>query len=405
MTALRTGSASPFLRVGLDYYDASEAKALSEWPYDQVNTAGRVSAFQARGLIREADFLSYYLIHRSTVDGHGTFSQRLGLAESILGYIRPVITLQTGTIRSTTADRVAGDFAERIGEAVGLAVVSRMHGLTEADWAVLRTIPGKHGIPTFDFEIASDSQRIIQLEAKGSIVADNQYSAIPAVRQHAWNIKQKKNKLRGRAVEQMQDPYPALIRYGTIAVIDAQHDTRCWLLDPPETVLEVPPQKLRLLKRLSFVASFVRFLAPGATLPDALDLRILEILDSDAPLSVWDRKPLPHVSGRGYFSSESYVSLFLSTGRTYLPDEGVVGVVSRLPSGDPFFFGIRKEPIESAIDQDFDRILEMNFGRGAEDSASSELVIPIDGIRRQGVSFEGLYSSSGVVFGIPNQSL
>ena len=33
MTALRTGSASPFLRVGLDYYDANEAKALSEWPY------------------------------------------------------------------------------------------------------------------------------------------------------------------------------------------------------------------------------------------------------------------------------------------------------------------------------------------------------------------------------------
>lgn len=75
------------------------------------------------------------------------------------------------------------NFPIYIGESIGLSIVSRFHDLIEADW-----IPIPEGkFRTFDYQITSTGDKIIQVEAKGTSVEDN--------RQKSKNVREQKNRM------------------------------------------------------------------------------------------------------------------------------------------------------------------------------------------------------------------
>ena len=67
------------------------------------------------------------------------------------------------------ADGHDRDITEHLGESLALSTINRIHGLTAADWDRIRP----QSFSTFDFQFASDGQWIIQVEAKGSVAANN----------------------------------------------------------------------------------------------------------------------------------------------------------------------------------------------------------------------------------------
>ncbi|HCD5047555.1 TPA: hypothetical protein NBS84_005097, partial [Klebsiella pneumoniae] len=57
---------------------------------------------------------------------------------------------------------------KRVGEAIGLSVVSRIIGVTEADWSVIPELDVK----AFDFGYAVTDKGVVQVETKGSCALD-----------------------------------------------------------------------------------------------------------------------------------------------------------------------------------------------------------------------------------------
>ena len=111
----------------------------------------------------------------------------------------------------------------KIGPSVGLSVINRVHGLSDADWDKLKELPGRNGKPTFDYKVASDGSNIIQVENKGSYVDDNRKKS-SAISNHKKNIKDKKRKIASLEA-QNNYPYPAALRYGTITAVDSRTNT------------------------------------------------------------------------------------------------------------------------------------------------------------------------------------
>lgn len=212
--------------VDLQYYPGHEA-LLKKGAYKRVGTAARVAAFSGRIFL--ADFLNYALISRSDsviFDSYAARNRRIRTAGAWFKHILPT----TSTVNwRPGSDREQ----ERVGEALSLAVISSLFGLTAADWEVIPITQVK----SFDFQRTftgiSARNEVLQVEAKGSFVSSN-LSPTPVDTQkivrHARNIEKKKLSI---STQGAKYPFPATVRYGFIASIDPSSTAKCYLLDPP----------------------------------------------------------------------------------------------------------------------------------------------------------------------------
>ena len=319
------------INVNLEYYDGKHRKLLTTaQPYASVRTAARVQAFKTVSTIRKVDFLSYFLIHRQSLAGYQTFQDLQGKISTTAAWVQDVLRPVGPTLQLSQPFTDAG-LAERVGEAVGLSVISRLHQLTDADWTKLDTLPGVNGAPTFDFEIASDSVRIIQVETKGSFVANNTLKP-SAVGNHAASILKKKTDIPAAP----HYPYPASVRYGTITVLDDVHEARCWLLDPPADVSPIPPADLRIMKRLAYTAKLIALIAPKASLVDAIVRRIEQIRLHGS--EQYNGRTLTRENGHA-FSAKNYAKQYLAKNKLYVEPLDAVGKLLSLNNRQPIFIG------------------------------------------------------------------
>ncbi|GAB1843872.1 hypothetical protein MyNCGM152_46410 [Achromobacter xylosoxidans] len=344
------------LRVNLSYYNREHKRLLtSTQPYASIGTAAKVSFFNAHSTISKADFYSYLLIHRQALSGYKSYDERRTKIDKAEGWISDIVTSNASTLQLAQAGYRDAAAAERIGESVGLSVISRLHGMTNADWTRLDTLPGVNGFKTFDFQIGSDGIRIIQVETKGSFV-DDCTTKPSTVSQHAGNIDQKKKELAGH----LNHPQPSSVRYGTITAIDSQNDTKCWLLDPPAEDLQINPFDLRIAKRLGFTAKAIAAIAPQATLPDIIAKRINQMLRRGT--KSFDGDTLETDAGTP-FSSKSYVERFLSKDKIFFEELDIVGKIVQISPEIPLFIGIKGDLARSAINQDLQEISRLSFNQ------------------------------------------
>lgn len=356
------------IRVDVAFYDGGEREKLLRYP-----TASVMQELVERPIdVPTSEFLSYFLFHRRRPGMPGyrslnAIGHKLNVAMSILDggieFNGHSICTAEGVLRQLT------EISEHTGEAIGLSVVSRIHGLTEADWTPIDHKRGRGAPPTFDFQLASDGRHFVQVENKGSSVADNRIVG-NAVKAQKRRIAEKKTRL--EELGQMgSDPYPASLRYGTITAVDPRKDgnVRCLLTDPPPGTIDDEPARFRLLQRMRFLRDWISFISVRSQLASALSTRVTDLEMMRDPFEL-DRVPLRKGNGERFeFSplniARPHSSFFANKSR--ITDGPAGGLVLQLSRRALFLTGIREELVAIASDQDFGRISAYRAAPGTRD--------------------------------------
>lgn len=408
------------IKVSVEFYDADEKAKLLKYP-----TAAVMSQMVRDGIeVPTEEFLTYYLFYKRRPGKAGWRSYpelgaKIGHAIAELDDWLEF----TGKSIVTPADLGTQDKAisERIGESIGMSVVSRIHGLTNADWDRIDTHGGPGGFSTFDFQIASDGIRIVQLETKGSSIPVNTKKA-STVSNHKRDIHDKKEAIATREL-QMSYPYPADVRYGTITVVGEQIDSpvKCLLVDPPSHEQQGLAKKLRLIQRQIFLRDWITLLSPRSQLASALQTRLSSLRRLPDPY-ILDGLPLLKGNGENFdFSPQGYYgvhSTFFAS-KAKISDGPSGGVTVTLPDGDLFFLGIREDLLALAARQQFSEILEYKSQVGSMEkevecvfsaqafrglklssAARSNLRPYRDGYYHFSLKGEIHYADSGILFGV-----
>jgi hypothetical protein len=352
----------PTVKVAVEFYDAAEKQKLLKYPTHAV-----MENLVKTGLeIPTEEFLTNYLFHKKRPGKEGwrnynEVGRKVGYA---LAELSEWVDFNGESV-STPSDLAGQDRAitERIGESIGLSVVSHIHGLTAADWD--RIPIGRYS--TFDYQIASDGKHVVQMEAKGSSVADNS-AKTSSVSDHKSNIAEKKKKI-AEWEKKNAYTYPADLRYGTITVMgeSADEPVKCLLLDPPADGDGAAAARFRLLQRMRFLRDWISFISPRSQLASALQTRLaaLErlpdpfILDG-VPLLKGNGKPFDFTPIGGMLGG--HASFFAA--KSKITDGPAGGVVVPLPNGDLFFLGIRETLLEQAAGQQVWRLTDFKTEHG-----------------------------------------
>jgi len=340
------------LRVNVAYYDEDERAAF-------VRSMGRdiLDGPSREIVIPTPDFCTYYLYYklRSGVPGYDSHDEVARRWAFAVTEFDGQVEFADGSIRLTRTDGANRGTSERLGEAVGLSVASRLHSLHDGDW---RRVPETSSRKTFDFEraVASDGHRFILLEAKGSSVDDNRLKP-STVSGHKQSIKEKKGAAtRGERANS--------ILYGTIGVLDGRPNSiaRCWLVDPPADV-QLDPVQFKVLSRLEYIARWVSFLGPRSQLAAALQTRLASLR------ALKDISPLDGISLRTGGNVEFPLETFDAyrthnpwfASRSVVADGTAGGNVYAVGESALLFIAIREQLIVHASTQKFETIGDYAF--------------------------------------------
>lgn len=182
------------IQVDVAFYDAAEKAKLMAYP-----TASVMEELVTKPLeIPKAEFLTYYLFHRIKLgtEDYRNYSSVAKKVHRWLGAIGECIDYENGSVRTPRgATRQLNEVSEHVGEAIGLSVMNRIHGLTEADWTTIPEEQGRNARPSFDFQIASDGIQFVQVETKGSSVTDNHVLSDAVKAQKQESTQRKSNSL------------------------------------------------------------------------------------------------------------------------------------------------------------------------------------------------------------------
>ncbi len=370
-----------------------------------------------------SEFLTYYLFHNirlGTPDyrDYNTVSWKVHL---FLSCIREFIDFEDGSVRTKKhIQKQHNHVTEYVGEAVGLAVMNRIHGLHEADWLPIKEKPGRNGVPSFDYQIASDGVYFVQLEAKGSSVADNSLIN-QAVRAQKNKIEEKKRKI--NSVESEHTGIHNSLRYGAITVIDSRQSSnvRCLLTDPPSHRLDETPAKFRLVTRMRNLRDWIAFLSPRSAFAAALTTRLADLIALRDPFEL-DGVALQGGNSEQFGVKDDFFESFIGSSfmatKSRITEKAAGGIVFQLSERELFFVGIAEALLLLLANQEFDRILSYKYGATTlktlvnckfSKGRYSEMLLP-DSVSRASkksgayVNIELLgeihYSVAGLVFGI-----
>lgn len=408
------------IKVEVDFYDAAEEAKLLEYP-----TANDMRALVTKTQeIPKSEFLTYYLFHRIKL-GTAGYRDYKSVAKKVdlwLSAIGECINYEGGSVRTPegTVQQLT-EVSEHVGEAIGLSVMNLIHGLTEADWAPIPEERGRNARPSFDFQIASDGKRFVQVETKGSSVLNNRIRSVAALAQKR-RIDEKKAKL-AKLAELGKDLNPTALRYGTITLVDGREDgnVRCLLTDPPAEKIDEDPAKLRLLNRMRSLRDWIGFLSPRSAFAAALATRVADLAALTNPFEL-DRVPLVRGNGESFESNpqsagEWHQSFFMAS-KSRVIDQPAGGVVFQLSPDKLFFLGVREELIDLAARQNFTEITRYKSGATSMEClvkctfspkryANLHLPDSLEGLRRNSIGYvsfplKGIlhYSCGGLVFGV-----
>lgn len=193
---------------------------------------------------------------------------------------------------------------KRVGESIGLSVVSRIIGVNEADWTVIPEL----NIKAFDFRYAVTSKGIVQVETKGSNSTDIS-SKNNNIYAHAKSINEKKNEMSTNS----EHTYVGDYNYGTIAFCPkgGTANLKCYLLDPPSGSSKENSQEAILARKLGFYYRFMSFISPDSKLINLLSERVIDL--ADGKLSVNSAKELPYNSSRNKNNFDESFFLYKKT--------------------------------------------------------------------------------------------
>ena len=342
------------IEVDVAFFDENEEKKLVGYPTAAVMQELVKSPIR----IPTAEFLTYFLFHRKTTGslGYQSFDDIGKKVQKAYIILYDLISFNGKSIcRSADITNQLPEISEHIGEAIGLSVINRVHGLTEADWSSIPISRGRGATKSFDFQIASDGKTFVQVENKGSSVTLNTDNSLPAIKKHYKNIQDKKSSLNDLPANKV-DPNPASLRYGTITGIDARQDgnVRCWLTDPPADLIDDDAKRFKLLRRMEYLQNLIGLISPRSQLAAALATRVADMNMMNDPFEL-NSLGLRRGNGEPLFLDQNY---YISKSHTI--DEKSAGTVIPITDKHLMYFAIRTELFELSTKQNFDAIIEFS---------------------------------------------
>lgn len=331
-------------KIKVSFYNKKHMKLLEKnvpEHFEAINTVVE------KGHYLNEDFWIYSVFyHQYDFDGYRTFQELSELWVDFYNLTKRYFESENETVRAKLpSGKFKGlDFSERIGVAGGLSLISKIHGLTEADWNII-PISGKKDL---DYEISSDGKNIIEVECKGSFVPDDKITS--TVSKHKKSIKEKKEaKREGNSSDN--------ILYGVITTYSDNDNyvAHSRILDPVSDRKYESPYKLRILSRLSFYLKEIGLIS-NAHFLIALANRIRDIhsLDNDSYLHL-NGVPLIKANGDKF---DFPVSLSLNKSIVTSNLYPSFGDMKEINDNEYLFFGFDKEIIKILINQDFSELLK-----------------------------------------------
>lgn len=362
------------LKVSVEYYNEKEKKLFKAYPNNRqidelVNKDVKIS---------KDEILSYMMFtEQGDEEGWKTYSELKERVNYRLGDVDEYLNFTNDSIQAKRSSEKmsASNMTERIGVSVGINVINKLHGLTEADWAITKNtyLDGKR-VKDFDYEYpktASDGSKYILIENKGTVNDDNKLKS-SSVSKHYKSIKDKKEDILKREALQGIKRHEN-IYYGTITVLDNDNVAKVWLVDPNANSMDWEPKKFKLISRLLYYFEIFKEIGIDKKIVSSLEERIKKILDSDN-INVFDKK---HLELGRIFYQFIRSSNFVSINNSYAL--GTFFQVKNQIEGDVFIVAIPKALIKLIISQDFDQILKYDFNDSDfNDKVSIELSSKFD---------------------------
>ena len=222
--------------------------------------------------------------------------------------------------------------------------------------------------------LASTSNKIVEVEAKGTFVSDkNRDRYIENVQKHIKSIRAKKDFQRSQN--------PQNIFYGIVTSYSTEPDipAQCFIIDPPARFNSaIPPEKLKLLSRLNFYLEYLNIISRSNYLV-ALATRISAITALTNYLEL-DSQPLKNRNGENFRIPDSYSTALTSF--SYENKNGF-GEIKPINTGQVrdvafFFFGMDLNIPRKMVAQNFSEINSYRCNFPASFQISLEGKVPVN---------------------------
>lgn len=327
-------------------YDTQHKDLLTNKPYP-ANAI--IELIKSPTEIHPADLLTYMMVHRK-----GSGPAEYSSIQNLRNYIRTMaehsqllVDFNGGSVRiQQNVSDVPGDITTRLGEAVGLCIIDKLHDLTLPDWTPIPELRGKgKSKKTLDFitNTASSSTQFIQIETKGAHVPDNN--------KKTGSVPHHKKSILGKKLAQRPLGVSNTLYYGAIGSFDKDttRNAKCWLLDPPGEFIDRSPVDYRVLARMTFIENWIRLIAPQSALSRDLYAR-LQKLNTSNDIFQYNKQ---HLKPK---KTENYENPFLSR-NTFIKGENTGGLSIWIGNGQLAFVGFEAELFQQAMTQNFDELL------------------------------------------------
>ncbi|WP_392454368.1 hypothetical protein AABD60_02155 [Edwardsiella piscicida] len=342
------------IKITVDYYDDDHRNLLNSTSrYDQCFIDNMKKIISEGVEVTGAEYLINSLMFKKHTNPE-KYTQRNDLMSAISSaaqYFIDDLEISNNSLRvPANSNPEAAIVMKRVGESIGLSVVSRIIGVNEADWTVIPEL----GIKAFDFRYAATTKGIVQVETKGTnstniiIKNNNIYS-------HARSINDKKNEMSTNS----KHPYPGDYNYGTIAFCPkgGNETLKCYLLDPPSGSSRGRLAEAILAKKLGFYYKFMNFISPDSKLINLLHERVLAF--ADGKLNIHTAKKLAYNSTS---KSEDFdESFFLNKKTIKLNGLRVSGDWFHLKKNYIVFIGIKNSIINDIVLQSSEKLSQLKY--------------------------------------------
>lgn len=361
----------PYIKVS--FYDEDNQKKLEETPNYKIIQKLVEEGFTCSN----EDLWTYSLFkEQKNFEGYRNFQELKYKLSRRLDRIEDYFVLKDYTIRAKFPEAKNQELTEEVGIGAALALISKIHGLTQADWNIIPITKNKD----LDFyinpelkksikkpdktikhtkinnqnesllKVASDAERFIELEAKGSYVNLDTKSLVSGAK---GDIEEKKKYQREKQNNKN-------LLYGVITSYSASKEViaHSRILDPPAMYSpDDNPRKLRLLSRLSFYLENLNLISKPAYLI-ALANRIADIT-ALSDYEALNNRPLVN-----RFSERFEIPVSYTRSRTelYIENFKIIGEASPLNETRFLFFGVDAIIIAKMIEQNIIELLDYRCG-------------------------------------------
>jgi hypothetical protein len=349
------------IQLSIEYYNETQQHSFRSFPNIEY-----LDNIVKNGIaISKDEFLAYMMFtEQMERDGFRTYTELQNRIQRRLGDIEDFLSFNNSSIQSkfNGIEMMQAGFTERIGVALGLCVINKIHRLTAADWKKIPEVPGKKGHPTLDFElpVASTGTSFIQVENKGSVTENNNRKG-SSIQNHYNKIQQKKSYVRQQEAD-LQIPIYKNLYYGTIGILDGRTDSKAkvLLIDPPAFEIDMEHSKYKLIARLRYYLDEFNTIGIKETITRPLENRISEIMNSDNYLNYSN---IPLVSSRFSDSVSFYLNTDSNT-EAIVDTNEAFGRFYEIESEEKpalYVIAFTKAILRMIIRQDFDGVLNYTY--------------------------------------------